>query len=117
MAIFQTFQQLVNADPYRLAADAMLSAFAYQPIVNRHHLDEVLRGFCAEKGPTFLGLNTSEVMPVEICEARSILIWQRAMAASTRVRTGDYSVEQLILLDYRLMSMDPLSLAQHFKLA
>ncbi|WP_425308568.1 hypothetical protein AADG42_07335 [Ammonicoccus fulvus] len=115
--LFQTFEHMVNADPYRLAADTFLACFAHRPTTPRNTLETVLRNMCAEKGPTFLGLNTSEIMPVEICEARSILIWQRALAASTRVRGSDHTSEELILLDYRLMRMNPIELANHFKLS
>ncbi|NNG21136.1 hypothetical protein HJ590_16540 [Naumannella sp. ID2617S] len=117
MPLFQTFDQMVAADPHRLAADAFLATFAYQPLVDRNHLDVVLRDFCVQKGPKFLGINTGDVMPVEICEARCILVWERALAASTRIRGRDSTFEQLILLDYRLMSMNPVALGEHFKLS
>lgn len=57
------------------------------------------------------------MVPVDICETRSILIWERALAAGTRMRGSDHSVEDLILLDYRLMQMSTAELANHFKLS
>lgn len=117
MIFYPSFTEMANADPYPIAAAALHPVFGQTPLVERSRLEQVLRTMCAEKGPTILGFNT-EVLPIEIVEARTILIWERALVAARRMNgSGEYQREGLILLDFRMLQMSPVELAQHLKLA
>lgn len=118
--MFQTFAELYAADPYPIAGEMLHACFHNTPTTARHTLDGCLRRMVVEKGPTFLGLATREVIEVEAVEGRTVLIWEQALAVCRRVRTsgsGQYSnyAEDLVLLDPNLLRMSPPQLASHFR--
>lgn len=117
--MFQTFAELYAADPYPIAGEMLHACFHNSPMVSRHVLDGCLRRMVAEKGPTFLGMASREVIEVEAVEGRTILIWEQALAVCRRLRGsgGDYSSysEDLVLLDPNLLRRSPPELATYFR--
>ncbi|WP_026926805.1 hypothetical protein [Granulicoccus phenolivorans] len=115
--MFQTHQQMLETEPNRLAAECLLRTFRLRPLVDFHQLFEVVDGMCVQKAPRFLGLVTSEQPVLMAVITRTILIWERALAASRYVVGGDSARSKLVLIDYRCMTMRPIELTNHFKLS
>lgn len=115
--MFQNHQHMLDTEPNRLAAECLLRTFRLKPLVDLGTLFEVVDAMSVQKAPRFLGMMTSESPVLMAVITRTILIWERALAASRYTVGGDNARTRLVLIDYRCMTMNPIELANHFKLS